>query len=381
MIDRIVCDKFFCTGCSACFSFCPMRCIKMEEDGYGFLYPRINSSLCIGCNKCINVCPQINHDSDFRRPIECYAIRIKNVEKRRKSTSGGGAIALMESFLNLGGVVYCTSYDKGVIAIRRFSQEEFSENLAKINGSKYAQTVIGDAFINVKNDLDSGSKVLFVSTPCQVDGLYHFIGFKTQNLYTVDLVCHGVPSQKMLFDHLKNCGLRVEEMETISFRKGAKYHLSVSDGSKIVYSKNLFYDKYLEGFLSNLSLRDCCFGCLYARPERVADITLGDFWGLLNDCKLKIEDGVNLIMVNTSKGNDLFSLLGDYVDSEKRTVEEAVSGNAQLRGCSKPHEKRRRFKAIYLKKGFDKAVKSSRRLKTRIRYLPFIRKRVLKRYE
>ena len=380
-MDFGVCNRIDCTGCSACFSSCPKRCIEMKEDEFGFLYPLINGSACIGCNKCSSICPQINRNSKFNYPFECYAIRAKNVEKRKKSTSGGSAIVLMESFLKQGGVVYCTSFDEGIIAIRRFSQATFNDNLLKIKGSKYAQTVIGNAFTNIKKDLNEGIKVLFVSTPCQVDGLYHFMGSMTQNLYTVDLVCHGVPSQKMLFDHLENCGLQIKEITNISFRKGAKYYLSVFNDSNAIYCNNLFYDKYLESFLSNLSLRDSCFNCLYARPERVGDITLGDFWGLLNDCELKIEDGVNLALINTPKGEELFSLFGIDVDSEKRTVAEAISGNSQLQSSSNPHRNRKKFKIEYLKKGFDNAVKRSRRFKTRVRYLPIIRKYVLKRYE
>lgn len=381
MIDLTVCERMSCTGCTACFSSCPKHCINMKEDEYGFLHPYINASLCIHCNACKNVCPQNSSNLNYHYPIDCYAVRANNVEKRKKSTSGGSAIALLEAFVLHGGVVYCSSFDNGIIAIRRFSQSNFSDNLVKIRGSKYAQALLDDAFSNIKNDLSRDLKVLFISTPCQVDGLFHFLGKAPENLYTVDLVCHGVPSQKMLFDHLKTYGLQIENISNISFRKGPKYYLSAFNGSQIVYSKNLFYDKYLEGFLSNLSLRESCFSCLYARPERVGDITIGDFWGLSSDCELKIEDGVNLVLVNTTKGKELFSLFDDKVEFEKRTVGEAVNGNAQLMVCSKPHKNRIKFRKMYLKRGFDKAIVSSRKFRTRIRYLPLVRKFILKRYE
>lgn len=377
-----ICEFHKCTGCSSCFSACPCHCISMIEDSFGFLHPVIDKSICINCNLCKKTCPS-NYSVVKNEPLSCFAARNKDNDERSKSTSGGLSFCFISEFLKKDGIVYCTIFDssKKRFSFQRFDSRTFENTSDTIRGSKYTQALIGDAFINLKNDLDQGNKVLFISIPCQVAGLLSYLGKEYQELTTIDIVCHGVPSQKMLFDHIHSLNIPENRISNIIFRKGPKYNLNISDESdKAIYSANLFHDKYLEGFLSNMSLRLSCYHCQYASKKRIGDITLGDFWGLTND-SLRIEDGVNLVLINTEKGRKLFKLIVNRIEAHERSTHEAIEGNSQLCCPAQPHPHYLKFRKYFLSMSFDESISKSRKLRTRLRYLPFINKVVEKRYK
>ena len=156
--------------------------------------------------------------------------------------------------------------------------------LGKLQGSKYVQSNVCGLFKDVKNDLKSGKPVLFIGTPCQVAGLKNYIKHIPEHLYLVDLICHGVPSKKMLHDHIKHVA-KGQNVQYISFRKGTDYRLSVK-ADKFSYEVSLwetpYKDLYLKGFFEGMISRPSCYQCLFACPSRVSDVTIGDFWGLKN---------------------------------------------------------------------------------------------------
>lgn len=110
---------------------------------------------------------------------------------RRDSTSGGVFSLLAEYILESGGVVFGAALD-GQQHLRHIACFR-KEDLWRLRGAKYVQSDLGDCYREVKRWLQV-KPVLFSGTPCQVDGLYRYLGHRPENLTTCDLVCHGVPS-------------------------------------------------------------------------------------------------------------------------------------------------------------------------------------------
>ena len=195
------CKKSECSGCTACKCSCPQNAIEMIYDEEGFKYPLINKEKCIECGICYNICPNIKK-SEENTIIEAYGAKHKNETERFTSRSGGVFIAISDYIIELGGVVY------GVELKENFEVEHSrainKEQRDKFKGSKYIQSDMKDIILDIKNDLQNGKMVLFSGTPCQVAGVKASISKRYyENLYTCDLICHGVPSRKIFRDYLK----------------------------------------------------------------------------------------------------------------------------------------------------------------------------------
>lgn len=189
-----ICESDKCTGCSACVSVCPVMCIEIKTADDLCERAVIDSSKCIGCNKCVNICP-VNNPCELNRPVKAIVARRKNLDKLKNSTSGGIAAAVSEKIIENGGVVYSTVIDKDLRA--KVVRCDSSENLERFKGSKYVYSHPLDSFKNIVKDLKENKTVLFVGTPCQISGLKKVASLNNceDNLFTIDLICHGVPSQ------------------------------------------------------------------------------------------------------------------------------------------------------------------------------------------
>lgn len=349
--------KAECCGCNACAEICPKHCIEMEHDSKGFLYPKVNQSDCVACGACEKVCPLRKENIQLNVPLKAFAAWNKDREKHISSSSGGAAYVFSEHIIRFGGIVYgCTSDS---MHIRHIRVDRLSE-LCKLQGSKYVQSDVRGLFCQVKADLKAGRPVLFIGTPCQTAGLKNYIGHVPEHLYLVDLICHGVPSQKMLYDHVFHVAKGVEIFQ-ILFRKGNDYVVSLS-GDNFNYEVSVwrepYKDMYIKGFIDGLIYRPSCYRCVFARPERVSDITIGDFWGLQHMEHLPEEagDGVSVLLPSTDKGLDLISAVATRLFIGEREVCEAVNGNDQLRkpvilGC-----RGRMFGCLYPILPFDTAL-------------------------
>lgn len=331
-----ICKKNRCTACGACMNICPKNAISFVEDEKGFPYPVINDA-CVECRACQRVCPR-NTGSllNTGEPV-VYAAFSKDKNTRRHSSSGGLFTEIAKSILQQDGLVFAARMSddcKSVI----FGSCTSEQDLNRFRGSKYIQSSTGLIFRDIKRSLQEGKKVLFVGVPCQVDGLKKYLKSDYSNLYTVDIVCHGVPSPMLWRDYCKKLENESgSKMKNVSFRykkpNWTRFSLKADfdSGKTIVNSK--FDDPYLIAFLKEISMRENCYSCEYTSTRRTGDITLADFWGYRSDnFKMRnTEKGLSLVLLNTEKGKRLFQSIHDKIMYIERTMEEAMSGNRSLK--------------------------------------------------
>ncbi len=348
----MLCDSEKCTGCAACYNVCSFDAISMSEDDLGAVKPVIDLNKCKECGLCKKVCPVILNNKK-NKPIKCYAAYTKNEKDVKTVTSGGVATAFGRYVLSENGVVYGTEFDQTA----KFSRAEDVEMLEKFKGSKYVYIFPDKIYQAVKNDLKNGRTCLFVGTPCQIDGLKSFLRKEYENLITVDLICHGTPPFKYLKEHLMAFDGKYKK---VSFRGEKEFKLICSDEiGTILFEKPHHLDEYYVSFLEALTYRENCYVCSYAKPERVSDLTIGDFWGLDNNALNGYKGKKSVVLINTERGKAFFDKASELLVFEERDVHEAIRGNAQLRNPSNPHRKREIFKCEYKKSGFKISMRKS----------------------
>lgn len=289
----------------------------------------IDDSACRKCSLCHNKCPS-NHPVSRKKTLHTYAGWIRDPRKASLSASGGIAWQLTETAIKNGGVVYGASYDNA--GVLRHQRAESLDEADKFRLSKYVQSNFSGCVQSVKNDLEIGRKVLVTGTPCQIAGLYAYLGRDYSNLITADLVCHGVPDWHIMISYIKGL-LGIEKFSDVRFRNTHGFEFSVYDKKKKIYRSHGMIDRYMVGFMYGYLYRDNCYSCQYANKDRISDITLGDFWGLNKKTMphLPVYRGISLCMTHTESGEQLLQNCKDYLYLFERTEEEAIQGNKQLR--------------------------------------------------
>ncbi len=347
--------KAACCGCNACVEACSKHCIVMKKDSKGFLYPLVDKNICVECGVCEHICP-FQTDKELNLPLKAYAAWNKDRNKHLSSSSGGAAYVFSSYIINQGGVVYGCASDG--INIQHIRVDQI-KNLNKLQGSKYVQSHICNLFSQVKTDLRNQIPVLFIGTPCQVAGLKKYIKRIPPHLYVVDLICHGVPSLQMLEEHIANIA-KGRNIESISFRKGNKFLMHIT-GKAFDYIVPFRKDLYYRGFMQGVTYRESCYQCPFACQERVGDITIGDFWGILHPELLPTEskDGISVLLPCTDKGMHLIEQTKEFFHYFERPVEEAIKGNSQLQHPVRQTKRSRIFHALYPIFSFDISVITS----------------------
>lgn len=346
-----ICEDNICTGCAACREVCPKGCISFEADGLGALYPQIDVSKCTECGLCHNICPN-NRPPIYHHPKRAFAAWSNDAETRRTSASGGVATEMYRLFLSEGGRCVGVRYDIEKGAIYQFVENE--QDIRLVRNSKYTYSYTNGIYREVKNALKAGVEVLFIGLPCQVSGLQNFLKRDYDNLYTVDIICHGVAPTEYIQQHVK----RVESTKSsktteVIFRDPTKgthrFFLSLYDKSKCFYSKNMeAADLYQIGYHKALIYRENCYRCAHARAERVGDLTIGDFSGLGRDASCSYNGiGVSCVLANTEKGLKLVKRLSQRISLFERPLSEALNYEGQLRQPSAKHPQREQFEASY----------------------------------
>ncbi len=328
-----------CCGCRNCENICPKQAIEMIENNEGFVYPHINNA-CVDCGLCTKVCPWINEfdRKHYLKHPKCYAAINNDIEVQNKSSSGGLFGAFAKYILDNNGLVCGAILDEN-LKVRHICIDKI-ENLEKLYGSKYIASELSNVFKQIKEELNNGRFVLFCGTPCQVNALLLYVQKEYDNLYTLEIICHGTPSQK-LFDRYityleKKFHIKIRGYDFRN-KKAAKWGtfkslLTYSDGKRIHHkSLNADFDKYYKNFLDGSNYRESCYICKYAKKERNADVTIGDFWGI-EDIMPEIIDynGVSEIIINSNKGMALFYKIKDKVTTKDVNFDEIIKYNGQL---------------------------------------------------
>lgn len=322
-------DKKNCCGCWACYNACPKHCISMDEDNEGFRYPHVDESLCINCGLCEKVCPVINADTaDTPHLQRGYLVQNKDEKIRRESTSGGAFTAIATWVIRNGGVVFGGGYKKGTFTVEHQAVEK-EEDLVIFRNSKYVQSNIGDVFKQIKANLIKGRLVCFSGTPCQMEGLRHYLRNREyEKLICVDLVCRGIPSPRILARYIEvRHALDGGEITNVLFRdKYYGYHYSSfsvynKDHSKD-YHKGVDSNAYLRAFFNNLSDRPSCFDCRFKKRYRHSDLTIWDCFPIEKFTKNLDGKGTTRVLVQSEKGQRVFDAIRDSlriveIDSDK----------------------------------------------------------------
>lgn len=338
-------DCLECTGCGACENVCPTGAILMKKNEEGFLYPFCQTEKCIGCGACEKVCHNL-FLPDGKQNRVCLAAQACD-DIRLESSSGGIFTLIAEQILHEKGYVCGAAYEDYTKVLHVIVSEK--QELAKLRTSKYVQSEIGLIYREVKRLLaDRQTKVLFSGTPCQIAGLLGFLRYEPDNLYTIDILCHGVPPQS-LFDRYLWEEYPDESIEKINFRdksNGWTYNLQLKvSAGQSTYCTGINEDAYFKAFNARLSLRSSCGVCKFASADRMGDISLGDFWEIwTHDRSLDDRKGTSLVLLNSEKGERLFREIMPKLKLWKEVpISVAKQGNITLSHPIALHENRGNF--------------------------------------
>lgn len=333
-----------CCGCSACVNACPEHCLQMQADEEGFFYPVLDDSkVCIECNLCDKVCAVL-HPYESKNALDCLGVKSQNENIREQSSSGGFFSVFAESIICNGGVVFGARFDDNWQVVLDYTED--IEGIAAFRGSKYVQACVGNTYRQAKDFLESGRLVLYSGTHCQIAGLHHYLRKEYDNLFTIDVVCHSVPSPLAWKRYLMELSDN-KEIRYVNFRDKTTgwtkygYNLSVSftNGENIHIPAS---GEYMRCLTMNLSTRPSCSRCISKEGRSHSDITIGDYWGVW-DLQPEFDDnkGVSLVVVNTDKARS--QIQGFGIDIVKADIVGACKYNSGLKGATPNHPGRSSF--------------------------------------
>lgn len=356
-------EKKSCVGCKACGDICPQQAISFPIDEEGFWYPQIDQSKCIDCHLCERACPVLQRPerqmSNQKQPLVYAAYHAKH-DIRCNSTSGGMYYALAENILAQGGwlagCVYTEDFDHAEHIV-----SNTMEGLHRIMRSKYFQSDTHGIYKKVQKLLCSGEMVLFCGSPCQVAALYRFLGKEYDNLYTVDFICRGINTPLAYQSYMKEL---IEEykspLQEVRFKDKSKGWTKL--GTKIIFTngkvvyRNRFNDPWVNGFIcGDIYMRPSCAECHFKEFPRIADITIGDFWGIaLTENEKKY--GLSVAIVNNHRGSELFELSKQSLVYREESLAKAIAGNPALLHPAPISENRKKFFRLLKTRKYSAAV-------------------------
>ncbi len=330
--------KSECCGCNACGDICPKGAISFVTDEEGFWYPQVDQSKCVDCGLCEKVCPMLHVDELRERnspqPV-CYEGQHKNIEVVFASTSGGMFSALADVAYRKKG------YVGGAVHNADFSVSQFISNdrqdLQRLRRSKDLQSNSEGFFQEVRKAVQTGEQVLVCGVPCQMAALRSFLQKDYDNLVIVDLICLGVNSPKVWRKYLEyieeKYGAKIVDTENKNKEYGWRnltQKFMLTNGEEIfdTCENSLF----IKGFIgSRLYCRPSCYACKFKGFPRLADITIGDYWGKEKH-SVEPDDnlGTSVILVNTNKGAAYFEQVKKRIHCKEIPLEWIVQGNPAL---------------------------------------------------
>lgn len=349
-----------CSGCAACEAACGHGCITMVTDEEGFAYPAVDASKCVNCGLCDRACPIINIP-DSNTVGEVIAAKNRNEKQRLQSSSGGVFRLLAEKVIDAGGVVVGCRFNERMEA--RHTVAATLDELEPLMSSKYVQSDTRGIFREVRSLLRQGRKVLFCGVPCQVAALKNFLVKPYEDLLTVDVLCHGVPSPKVFREYRESLEMRYgAPAGKVSFRSKEKSWKRLYINVVFKNSRRHFlysgYDSYMRLFLSDRLQRPSCFYCPYNKLSRPGDISLGDFWGIgRSHYEFDDNKGVSMVLINNDKGQKMWDEVADETIWFASDIPTAVAGNKVLVQHLPSIAERNEFYDYYVGHGYAAAIR------------------------
>lgn len=345
-----------CCGCLVCADCCPAGCIYAEENPDGFIHPKLDNEKCLNCGACLKVCPALEYGQG-QVADKVIAAHCLDTEERWKGSSGGIFGVLAKQVIEKGGKVWGATFDQG-LQLRHIGVSS-PEDLERLYKSKYLQSDTSGIWQAIKKDLDNGVYTLFSGTPCQCRALRNFLKKEYTHLVIIDIICHGVPSQKLFNDYLKDYEAEHWHVVDFTFRYKAAdfqydrgYWMRTEKNGKSKEVKGQYYGSpFYYAFIKGLIYRESCLFCRWANIERVGDVTLGDFWGIEKFTDAK-GVGCSAILLNTPKGQELFESVKERLNWKVLPLETVVENNECLQKPSTRHVMRESFFDDYRAHGF-----------------------------
>jgi len=337
-------NKKDCCGCKACANACPKQCIHFEIDEEVFSYPKVDTSICVNCHLCEKVCPSLVKSPLRAKKPSAYGAKIKDEDIRDKSSSGGLFSAFANKILNDNGVVYGVAMSEDLKSAHNIRVDN-KNDLAKLRGSKYLQSNTENIYIQVKKDLVDGRKVLFSGVPCQINALKMYLRKEYDNLYCMEVICHGTPSPALWKKYLEHLEVKYNaKIESVDFRNkkyGWKRFGLVKKGKNINQYLDQNTDPYMVMFLRDYCLRPSCYDCNAKKLESMADITVADFWGIENVLpEMDDNTGTSLVLVQNEKGKELLTSVNDEIEIKEVGFDEAIKCNpSYFKAVARPKER------------------------------------------
>ncbi len=335
-------NKSQCSGCSACEAVCALGCITMKADKEGFLYPVVDETRCAHCGKCDTVCPAENPILKSIHEAIAWGANAKDEKLRLESSSGGVFSILALNTLRNRGTVFGAALREDCRSVHHVMIEH-EMDLPALRGSKYLQSDLEGIFREVKKRLQTGKPVLFSGTPCQIAGLKRYLGKEHENLLSVGIICHGVPSPKLWEKYADEAEKKLKSgIQAVSFRSKKigwkRFGLNVITQSGRDRFMSLRDDPFLEMFLRDQCLRPSCYQCTAKDGNCGADLILGDFWGVEYVAPALDDDkGTSLVFALTEKGEQLFSEVSGDMEQIEVDGCKALQGNpAYSHSVSRP---------------------------------------------
>lgn len=376
-MDTVYQDIHNCCGCAMCESICPKNAIKMTMIN-GFLYPEINHSLCIDCGICAKKC---EFNKEKKNEINClnsYAVKHREEAVIDSSSSGGIFTALSDYILSNNGVIIGADFDKNMNVHHTIATTIPERN--RMRGSKYIQSNLSGIYNEIALYLKNETPVLFTGTPCQVAAIKSYFP-NEQNLYLIDIICHGVPSPdvwKKYVDYIET--KRKKKLVFCSFRDKKtsgwrQYSMKLMFDDDTIETQNNISGAFIELFRYDVCLRPSCTKCPYSSLNRVGDITIGDFWGIENVLpEIDNNKGISAVMVNTKKGETLFSQISDDICKYNVSCENIAKSQPNLLKPSLHSKKAEEFSKDFKNLPFEKVLKKYTRVGLQRRIIDTIKK-------
>lgn len=325
-------DKALCSGCGACQQACPFDALSMQPDEEGFLFPKKDLNKCTQCGLCERICP-------FPKPVYsnklklAYGGYVKDVEERKKSSSGAIFYEIAKHVITQGGIVY-GAYLSPDFRVYHTAAGILAE-LEELRGSKYVQSATLNVFKEIKQHLVDNKIVYFCGTGCQVAGLKAYLRKDYTNLITSDLVCHGVPNQMLFDQHMEYLKNKFgEDIGNYYFRDNSRWgacEIVITTSGKVHKRPSYITSPYLNAFIKNYTLRYSCYNCPYAHIPRQGDITLADLWGLKKIApSLTSTFGASFILINSDKGNEVWERISNQVEYTEVNLDDAAQWNHNI---------------------------------------------------